>query len=505
MSCFASRKARAASIPRATSGYRVSLAALLALCVSITSQPTPSAAGDVTFADYAAAAVNTLEQMWYDGGRWRMCSLPECRRQNSDWGADSLTYTLFMRWETAHDRSLQPYFAGLARTFVRYAQICREQTCTRWSDVPAWDAVAALRDYEAGGEDLAVLADAREAFDAVDRSPVYALGACPSILYQQPFGGATRLKTLETDSNLIKAALLLYRHTGNQEYLKKAMTRYDAVRRYYLDPDVPLYTVYVFDDGRRCVQLPHRFYASVNGNMIDAGLRLYDATSDRRYLREAIATAKAVDGDLIDGRKIFVDEQAENDIEEPLVEAMFELAAQRRQPFARDWILRNAEAAASARSPDGNFGRFFDGPPPTGAVTAWQTNGGFALMIAAAALAPQAGPVSDAWLGASYIPRDAAALPLTITVHGSSIALIGTIGDRCCEGGHARVFVDGIETFDQRGIWQNKSSSGRRLPHSVLFAWRWSVPGAHTIRIEPGIPNAKEGGPYLHLEGYLVK
>jgi len=64
-------------------------------------------------------------------------------------------------------------------------------------------------------------------------------------------------------------------------------------------------------------------------------------------------------------------------------------------------------------------------------------------------------------------------LPASITVTGSAIALIGTLGERCCEPGHARVFVDGRETVDGTGIWQNKSSSGKSLPGSVLFAWRW--------------------------------
>jgi hypothetical protein len=449
--------------------------------------------------------VRTLEQSWYDAGKWHLCQLPECRRTNSDWGAGALTYTLFLRWQTTHEADLEPYFAGLLKTFVRYDRLCSDASCTQWSDIPAWDAVAALRDYEAGGEDVDALTVAQSAFDAVDLSPAYARGACPSILYQQPFGRENKLKTLETDSNLIKAALLLYRFTGNGEYLEKAIGRYADVRRYFLDPQIPLYSVYVFDDGQTCAQLPHRFFASVNGNMIDAGLRLYDATDEKSYLQDAVQTAQAVDAHLSDERGIFVDQQAENDIAEPLIEAMFELATQEGQPFARDWILRNAEAAVSARTPDGNFGRFFDGPPPAGTVTAWQTNGGFALMIAAAALEPKAVPATDTWRGAKFVAREVGLLPAAITFEGTSIALIGAIGDRCCELGHARVFVDGAETFDRRGIWQNKSSSSRRLKESVLFAWRWPRAGTHVVELQPAAPNAKEGGSYLHLSGYVVK
>ena len=87
---------------------------------------------------------------------------------------------------------------------------------------------------------------------------------------------------------------------------------------------------------------------------------------------------------------------------------------------------------------------------------------------------------------------------------GSAIALIGTLGEACCESGHARVFVDGHETFDQTGIWQDKSSLGRRIPGTILFAWRWPHSGTHTITFAPGIPNGKEGTSFLHLRAFLV-
>ena len=93
----------------------------------------------------------------------------------------------------------------------------------------------------------------------------------------------------------------------------------------------------------------------------------------------------------------------------------------------------------------------------------------------------------------------------TIRFRGSAIALVGTLGEPCCEPGHARVFVDGRETLDGTGIWQGKSSSGLRIPDTVLFAWRWARPGLHTIHFEPGVSNGKEGGPFLHLRAYLVR
>ena len=348
--------------------------------------------------------------------------------------------------------------------------------------MPEWDAIALADVYEATG-DPAALAKAAAAFAFVEQSGAYALGACPRIRYQQPGGADNHLKTLETDANAIKAALLLYRDTRQAVYLAAARTHYDAVRDYFLDPGAPLYTVYVFDDGSTCAQLPHRFFASVNGDMIWSGVELYRDTSDRAYLDEALATARAVDERLSDGRAVFSDLQAENDVIEPLVEAMYALALD-RQPFARAWITRNAAAALAARAGDGSFGRFFDGPPPAATVTAWQTNGGLALEIAAAALAPKAVvDVSRPWRAAADVSRELAALPATLTFRGAGVALFGTL---------------------ETGIWQNKSSSARSIPNTVLFAWRWRSAGTHTLRFEPGVPNGKEGGPFLHLVRYEV-
>jgi uncharacterized protein YyaL (SSP411 family) len=123
---------------------------------------------------------------------------------------------------------------------------------------------------------------------------LFALGACPGILYQHTGGGGTQLKTLETGANYIKAALLLYQITHHRGYLAQAEDQYQAVRRYFLSPDVPLYTVYLFDTGSSCQQVPAQYYGSVNGTMIWAGLDLAGLTGAAAYRTEAIATAKAV-------------------------------------------------------------------------------------------------------------------------------------------------------------------------------------------------------------------
>ena len=457
----------------------------------------------LTYRALAAQAVSTLEQRFYNGaGKWNLCLPLRCTASNQDWGADSLTYDLYLHWLISHDQGVLPIMDALTAT--------APATHNGWSDAPVWDAIAAVREYQVTANPAA-LAKAKAAFAyvAVTGRSRFALGACPSIYYQQPSGGTNKLKTLETGSNYIKAALLLYQVTKDPSYLGLAEKQYAAVRRYFLDRSVPLYTVYVFDSGSACTALPARYFASVNGNMIWAGYYLARATGNGAYLSESVATAQAVRQHLGDASGAYEDLQAENDVAEPLVEAMYVLAAAGHQTFARDWLLTMASAAASSVAADGAYARFFGGPAPAAVATAWQVNGGLAVIQAAAALDPLGGPAQPAfWAGASFVAHDLVlgSAPVQFTFTGRAVAIIGTIGEHCCEPGHAQVFIDGTETFDHTGIWQNKSSSGMPLPGSVLLAWRWPRPGTHTVQIRPGIPNAKEGGSFFHMTGYyLVK
>src|SRR5689334_8971639 len=56
----------------------------------------------VTYADAGRQAVATLLRVYYHGdGLWNECDQPNCSPVNSDWGVDSLTYALALRWQTA--------------------------------------------------------------------------------------------------------------------------------------------------------------------------------------------------------------------------------------------------------------------------------------------------------------------------------------------------------------------------------------------------------------------
>jgi hypothetical protein len=244
--------------------------------------------------------------------------------------------------------------------------------------------------------------------------------------------------------------------------------------------------------------------------MIEAGLALADASGESRYAHEARATARAITA-LDDDRGVFTDLQAENDIVAPLVLAMVELAV-RGDAFAREWIVRNAAAAAHARRADGAYARFFDGPPPRldAIATVFQSNGGFALLVAAGSFAPRGRPESeDPWRTASTRAVRIGVPPVTsFAFTGSGVALFGTLGERCvpayrgdpmCEGGHAHVRLDGHEMVDQTGIWQGKTVTGAQ-PNGILFAWRWPRSGRHVLQFTDGERNAKEGASFLRVE-----
>ena len=458
-----------------------------------------------TFSESSDAAFQALQNLFYAGKGWNMCAPSPCTIPfiDFDWGADSMTDALYMRWSFSKDASIVPMMAALNEFGPTYTT-CTAQSCPLgWSDVPMWDAIAAAHEYQVTGNAQA-LSRSKAAFNFVDSATQFHLGACPAVNYQMAQGGTNNLKTLETDSNYIKAALLLNELDPQGGYLAKAVAQYAIVRPVYLDPEVPLYTVWVVDDGQSCSQIPRRFYASVNGNMIWSGVTLAAATGQVSYLNDAIATAEAINQNLNDAAGFYADLQSDDDVEEPLIEGMYLLATQGKQAFAQDWLLTNARALASDRTSLGAYGRFFDGPPPPADVSEWQDNGGFTLAFVAGGLAPTgiASDGSDPWTGAVSVPDDLTSFPSSIQFKGKAIAVFGTLGENCCTVGHSRVFIDGTETFDQRGIWQNEVNNLQPLPNSILFAWRWPESGTHTIQFQPGVMNPKEGGPFLHVQSY---
>lgn len=428
-----------------------------------------------TFALAGSDAARSLLTDYYDGaGGWRACNAVTCPSSNADWGADAATGTLYLRWSATQDPQLSAVADRLIDTSARYPKPCTAGACRYWSDTPAWDAVASMREFEMTG-DARALERARAAYRFVERSTSFSAGACPSIPYQQAPSPAG-VKTLETLANEIKAGLLLYRVDRDPRELAAARAQYASARAYFLDAATPLYTVHVIDDGTACTPVQSRYFASVNGLMIWDGIELASDLHDERYVQEAVATARAVDAQLSDGAGIFADAAGENDVVEPLVEAMLRLAA--AHPFAAAWIGRNAQAALGSRAADGSFARYFDGPPQQRS-SIWESNGGFAIEIAAAAIAPNRSVQRPQWSGDAIAISPASELPARIEVDGAAVALVGSV-PAACEQHHVHVYVDGVEINDHAGLWINPT-----MPEDdpVLFAWRFDRPGEHTIEL----------------------
>lgn len=463
------------------------------------------------FARLADDAVATVLRTWYAGGSaFRACA--GCAgASNSDWGADSLIDVLYLRWKLGRD-------PAVARAFGAIVAGEPVAGLGRFSDVPMWDAVAAVRAYDVT-HDPRALANAVRQYRALVTARRFALAPCRALDYQIRDAGGGGLKTLETDANRILAAVLVSQRTTDRAAARAALAdarrTYAAVRATFLDPRLPLYTAYVFRAGGRCVQEPSRqFFASVNGRMIEAGLALAGATRERRYADQARATARAVERRLADARGVFAGLQAQNDVVAPLVLALAALA-RGGDADARAWIVRNAAAAANARAADGSYGRFFDGPAPPagGRVSVFETNGGLALVVAAGALAPTGRPERDVWAHATVRAVSIARAPARYRFTGSGIALVGALPEagspECrpltvgrCEGGHVGLRLDGRALVSRIGIWQGKALVGS--PATVLFAWRWPASGPHEIEFDPVRFNAKQGGTAIHLTRALV-
>src|SRR5262249_738869 len=161
-----------------------------------------------TYTALATRSARMLETTFYNGlGLWRMCDPAICNTKNRDWGADSLTNLLYFRWLIAHDRTVLPILRTLAGTAHTWIDGERGS-----SDSVMWDAVANVRMYQATGS-KAALAKAEAALRWLGTVRGLGTGACPNVDYQWPFGYKSHLKTIETASNYVKAALLLYKIT----------------------------------------------------------------------------------------------------------------------------------------------------------------------------------------------------------------------------------------------------------------------------------------------------
>src|SRR5262245_44364969 len=104
---------------RAARVRRLTLVAGAVLLVAVSGASARE--GAPTFGDAGRRATATLLGTWYAGsGLWRRCNAPDCEVGNADWGDDSLTYALALRYSATHDTRLLVPLRALVRTARRY-------------------------------------------------------------------------------------------------------------------------------------------------------------------------------------------------------------------------------------------------------------------------------------------------------------------------------------------------------------------------------------------------
>src|SRR4029077_10750320 len=76
--------------------------------------PAGAAGGRLTYASLGRRALATLEREYYNGaGEWNLCVPLRCSAGNRDWGADSLTYVLYLHWLLTGDPAVAPIMNAL--------------------------------------------------------------------------------------------------------------------------------------------------------------------------------------------------------------------------------------------------------------------------------------------------------------------------------------------------------------------------------------------------------
>ena len=128
--------------------------------------PAAATAAPGTYAALARRALVALEREYYTGaGQWNLCVPARCGAGNRDWGADSLTYVLYLHWLLTRDPAVGTIMNALTAT--------SPSAHSGVSDVPLWDSVAAAREYQVTGSPGA-LRKAETSFANVAGSRLYA-------------------------------------------------------------------------------------------------------------------------------------------------------------------------------------------------------------------------------------------------------------------------------------------------------------------------------------------
>ena len=102
-----------------------------------------------TFRQTSDDALQAMETVFYQDGNWELCVPTQCgilKYDDFDWGADSLTAALYLRWSIDGDSDIPPMMTRLDANGATYGT-CTASSCPTWSDVPLWDSIAASHEH----------------------------------------------------------------------------------------------------------------------------------------------------------------------------------------------------------------------------------------------------------------------------------------------------------------------------------------------------------------------
>jgi hypothetical protein len=61
-----------------------------------------------------------------------------------------------------------------------------------------------------------------------------------------------------------------------------------------------------------------------------------------------------------------------------------------------------------------------------------------------------------------------------------------------------------VDAGPQVTFQQVSDDALQAMLNSLLFAWRWPTSGAQTLELTAPPSDAKEGGPFIHIQSYAV-
>lgn len=271
-----------------------------------------------------------------------------------------------------------PYFSLIAQVYDGQAKETPTFT-NKFYDDEAWWALAALRAYDITGEDR-YLKRAVSLWEDIRHGWSEDLG-----------GGIWWTKDRNAKNACINgpAALMaarLYERTGRAEYLEWSRKIYDWLKSRLVDRTFGLVQDHVSKEGA----VDARTYTYNQGTFIGAAVMLYRLTGEPGYLADARRTADATLNFLVDGNDVLKDEGTGDGGGFKMIFVRylaFLYQVDHTQEHYLEFLRKNAWTAwDEARNEDGLFGTGWGGPPPSGVVESLANGAAVGMLNIVAAL-----------------------------------------------------------------------------------------------------------------------